>query len=499
MVSLRSRLALCVVFLILPAAIALAGTDIRLLDANGSPIKPDRLDSVSITRSCGDCHDVATNARSVHFNRKLRDSDPESASCLGCHLPLKDAFNSDGTLKKTTTAVDDETCLGCHADLGLRPGHPGRSHEGMACIDCHKDAGHKKSGAASCRGCHFGGKAATPSHPGLPALHLKRIACESCHISRTPSGKFPGYIVKKRMIVPVDETGAPIHHGVDIRLGCCGKTGCADCHSAGSRFFFGATITQGPDGKTVRMPNYKSMGLDYRELELGFAREGIIKRYGAWLFVVVLAMTVLHYLIFGPHKVRISDDDPDVQRFTLYERAVHWLAMLFFIFLSLSGIAFLLHRETPMSAMRALHGQVGCAFVIVLIALVVTWWRHAVFAQCDKDWIRKLGGYLWIKGDCPAGKFNAGQKAFFWLVVVVGGLVISATGIVLLVGRGFAASWVYTLHDIAAIALIAGVLGHVYLGTFANPGTIMAIITGRVKKSWAEKHHSEWAKKIEEK
>lgn len=496
MIARCMRIAGCAGLVVALAGAALAGTNVRLLDAKGKPIKPNRLDSVSIVKSCGDCHDVAANARSVHFNRKSREADPESASCLGCHMPLKDAFGADGTVKKMTTAVDDETCLGCHSDLGLQPGHPGASHEGMACIDCHKDAGHKTSGAASCKGCHLTGKAAMPSHPGLPALHLKRIACESCHISRTPSGKAPGYIARNRKIVPVDETGEPIHHGVDFSLGCCGKAGCADCHSAGSKFFFGTTVTQRPDGKTVRMPNYKSMGLDYREVEISFAREGFVKRYGGWLFVLVLAMTVIHYLVFGPHKVHVSEDDPEIQRFTLYERVIHWLAMLFFIFLSLSGIAFLLHRESPMSAMRAVHGQVGCAFVLVLIALTATWWRHAVFAPCDKEWICKLGGYLWIKADCPAGKFNAGQKAFFWLVAVLGGLVISGTGIGLLVGRGFAASWVYTLHDIAAIALIAGILGHMYLGIFANPGTIMSILTGRVKRSWAEKHHSEWAKKL---
>ncbi len=345
----------------------------------------------------------------------------------------------------------------------------------------------------------IGAKATIPTHPGLPALHLKRIACESCHIARTPSGKAPGYVVKAGKIVPVDESGALLHHGVDFKLGCWGKTGCADCHSPGSKFFFGTTVTTGPDGKTVRKPNYKSMGLNYRELEISFAREDFIKRYGGWLFVLVLAMTVLHYLIFGPHRVHASEGDPEVQRFTLYERAIHWLAMLCFAFLSLSGIAFLLHRESPMSAMRTVHGQVGCAFVLVLIALVMTWWRHAVFTQCDKEWICKLGGYLWIRTDCPAGKFNAGQKAFFWLVAVLGGLVISGTGIALLAGKGFAASWVYTLHDIAAIALIAGILGHIYLGIFANPGTIMSILTGRVKRSWAEKHHSEWAKKLVEK
>ncbi len=482
--------------MVLLATVAFAGTDVQLLDSNGNPLKPNQLDSVNISKSCGDCHDVAANAKTVHFNRKSHSSDPESASCLSCHVSSKGAFNADGTLKSMATAIDDAACLNCHSDIELQPKHPGDGHDGMKCIDCHKNAGHKTSGAASCQSCHFSGKSAlTPTHSGIPSLHFKRIACESCHISQKSSG----YVVKDEMIVPVDDTGVIIHHGVDNKTKCLGKNGCADCHSPASKFFFGTTVIQGSDGNPIKMPNYKSMGLDGRELEIGFLREDYIKRYGGWLFVLVLAMSVMHYLLFGPHRVHVVKGDQSVQRFALYERMIHWLAMLTFAFLSLSGIAFLLHRESPMSAIRAVHGQVGVAFVLTLIALVAIWWRHAMFVPCDKEWICKLGGYLWVKADCPAGKFNAGQKLFFWLIAVLGGLVISGTGIALILDKNIAASWVYTLHDLAALALIAGVLGHAYLGVFANPGTVTSIISGRVKRSWAEKHHSEWAKKLTEK
>lgn len=492
--NLILRAALLVASLALPAV---AGTDVTLLDASGSALKPALIDKVSITRSCGDCHDVKANAQSVHFNRTSPNADPDSTDCLACHIPTKDAFSADGTVKAMTSTVDDGACLGCHADLGLSAGHPGRSHDGMACIDCHKNAGHKKTGAASCRGCHFEGKTgATPAHVGLPGLHLKRLACETCHITRTPSGGRPGYVRKGGKIWPVDENGALIHHVVDGKAGCRGSAGCKDCHSAGSAFFNGTTTIQGADGNTVKLPNWKSMGLKHRDVQIGVIRESFIKRYGGWLFLLVLGAAVLHYLIFGPHRVHVTDDDPEVQRFTLFERLVHWLAMLFWAFLSISGILFFMHGESGAGALRHLHGQIGAAFVLVLIALVMTWWRHAVFAKCDREWVCKLGGYLWIRADCPAGKFNAGQKAFFWIVAVLGGLVISGTGVWLMVGHGSAPAWVYTLHDLAAIALIAGIIGHVYLGVFANPGTIMSILSGRVKRSWAEKHHSEWAKKL---
>ncbi len=479
---------------------AMAGENVPLLDANGNPLKPSQMDTANIARSCGDCHDVKANATSVHFNRGAGSADAEASNCLACHMPEKGAFNADGTVKKLTSEVSDEACLTCHGDIGLTARHPGKAHDGMTCIDCHKDAGHEKTGAASCKGCHFGGKMKKPSHPGLPGLHLKRIACETCHITKSASGANLGFVRKNGKIVPVDENGAPVHHGAadpaDGILGCCGEYGCADCHSSRSRFFFGTTTTTDANGGTVKLANWKSMGADRNQIRISIVRESFVKRYGGWLVVLVLAFSVGHYLVFGPHKVHENEDDPEVQRFTLYERLIHWLAILFCTFLSVTGIMFLLHKESSAGIMRTLHGQVGAAFVLVLIALAMTWWRHAVFTRCDKEWVCKLGGYLWIKADCPAGKFNAGQKAFFWMVAVFGGIVIGGTGIWLIAGRGDAPSWAYALHDVAAIAFMAGIVGHIYLGVFANPGTIMSIITGRVKRSWAEKHHSEWAQKM---
>jgi|GEM_PF-190581 len=487
---------LCITLFALTAAAALAGTDVQLLDANGKSLGPSQVDKVNITKTCGGCHEAAKYSSSVHFNRAQKGADAESGSCLNCHLPKKDAFNADGTVKAMTTDVQDDSCLGCHSDLGMKAGHPGPAHEGMNCLNCHKSAGHKDQGAPSCKGCHLGkGSAPKPTHTGLPALHLKRIACEGCHVTSTPDGKAPGYIVKDGKIIPVDNAGTVLHHGVVGPTGCMGKKGCADCHSNKSKFFFGTTTTTDKNGNPVTLVNYKSMRLTHRSIEIGVIRESLIKRYGAWLFLLVLAASIGHYVIFGPHKLKLSPKDPEIQRFTLFERFIHWMAMLCFAFLSVTGILFILHIESPTSALRGLHGEFGVAFVLVLVGLVSTWWRHAVFSPCDREWICKMGGYLWIKDCCPADKFNAGQKAFFWAVAVMGGLVISGTGLGLIFGHGKAPAWVYTLHDLAAIALIAGIIGHIYLGIFANPGTLQSIITGRVKAKWAEHHHSIWARK----
>lgn len=37
-----------------------------------------------------------------------------------------------------------------------------------------------------------------------------------------------------------------------------------------------------------------------------------------------------------------------------------------------------------------------------------------MFTGYDKAWVRKMGGQLGQKGEIPAGRFNAGQKMFYW-------------------------------------------------------------------------------------
>jgi cytochrome b561 len=72
----------------------------------------------------------------------------------------------------------------------------------------------------------------------------------------------------------------------------------------------------------------------------------------------------------------------------------------------------------------------------------------------------------------PAGKFNAGQKVFFWCLVF-SGLGQLLTGLIMYLAHGLSGTWsqiVYTVHDTLGVLLILLVLGHVYLAVIINPG-----------------------------
>jgi formate dehydrogenase subunit gamma len=115
----------------------------------------------------------------------------------------------------------------------------------------------------------------------------------------------------------------------------------------------------------------------------------------------------------------------------------------------------------------------------------------------DWGWLGpKFIAYFRRKGgeDPDVGKYNGGQKIFFYMVGLLA-LLLLATGIVLWYPMSFAAglrqvSW--PVHDIAFLAFAVSIVGHIYLGTAALPGTFKSMTRGTVSKAYARLHHPRW-------
>jgi formate dehydrogenase subunit gamma len=54
----------------------------------------------------------------------------------------------------------------------------------------------------------------------------------------------------------------------------------------------------------------------------------------------------------------------------------------------------------------------------------------------------------------------------------------------------------YVLHDLTFILFFVAIVGHIYLGTAAEPGTFGAMVRGTVTKSWARLHHPRWFREV---
>lgn len=117
-------------------------------------------------------------------------------------------FDSDGSFSFKASGVEDANCLLCHGEAEVKKrGHvwyDARQSDvhtaaGMKCVTCHtsgKDHQIRKGNTAnvllrddlddktfSCEGCHTSaGVVRRPEHKSIPADHLNKIACVTCHV-----------------------------------------------------------------------------------------------------------------------------------------------------------------------------------------------------------------------------------------------------------------------------------------------------------------------------
>ena len=148
---------------------------------------------------------------------------------------------------------------------------------------------------------------------------------------------------------------------------------------------------------------------------------------------------------------------------------------------------------------KNLHNFVGPLFVFCTIITFVTFVRDNIWRAIDFKWIRTFGGML-SGHDVPSGRFNAGEKIWFWFGVLLLGIIVSASGLVMdfpNFGQGRAVMQVANVtHAIAATLFIAAGLGHIYLGTVGMNDAYQAMRTGYVDEVWAKEHHRIWYEQV---
>jgi formate dehydrogenase subunit gamma len=212
----------------------------------------------------------------------------------------------------------------------------------------------------------------------------------------------------------------------------------------------------------------------------------------------VIAATLGHFLVFGPKRVPAGKDGLIVRRFSIWERFIHTITVLGFLLLALTGFYSVVVLGSPLHGwLWVLHIASAPLFGIGVLLMLMTWAKDGCFAACDWEWALKFGGYLWGDKHAPAERFNGGQKGYFWMAAALG-FVMLVTGL----GRAVplldttGQEVLYQIHRFAALLFILAGLGHMYLGTFANPGSFGAMLTGKVTPEWAKNHHPLWWKAL---
>ncbi len=234
--------------------------------------------------------------------------------------------------------------------------------------------------------------------------------------------------------------------------------------------------------------------------------EVTLRWIGGIAVIGMLALLIMFYAVRGMIKISSGRSGRTITRFNSLERGVHWLTAISFVILAISGLNItfgkplllpLLGPEafTKLSiAAKYAHNYLSFPFTLGLVFIFFMWIKDNIPGKIDIAWIKAGGGLVGSKHP-PARRFNAGQKAVYWLVVLGGGA-IAVTGYLLMFpfyGTGIAGMQLaQIIHGVVGVLLIAAMLAHIYIGTIGMEGAFDAMSTGEVDLNWAKEHHKLW-------
>jgi formate dehydrogenase subunit gamma len=220
----------------------------------------------------------------------------------------------------------------------------------------------------------------------------------------------------------------------------------------------------------------------------------------------VIVLLLVFYLIRGAIPIKGGRSGRTILRFNSFERFTHWTVAVSFVILAITGLNITFGKDLLLPligpdafsrwslAAKYAHNYSSFPFTIGVIVLLLLWAKENVFTAVDIRWFKEGGGMVG-HSDPPAGKFNGGQKALFWLVVLAT-IGVAVTGTFLLfpfyLTNIFGMQIVQVFHALIAIAFVALIIAHIYIGTLGMEGGFDAMANGEVDLNWAKQHHPLW-------
>lgn len=220
----------------------------------------------------------------------------------------------------------------------------------------------------------------------------------------------------------------------------------------------------------------------------------------------MLALLIVFYLIRGMVKITSGRSGINIVRFNSFERFVHWMTATSFIVLALSGLNITFGKDVLLPligpsafsswsrAAKYAHNFISFPFTLGVLLIFLMWLSGNIPNRVDIEWLKRGGGIVGHDHP-PAYRFNAGQKAVYW-IVVLGGTAVAISGYLLLfpfyatniAGMQLA----QVVHGVVAVLFVAVMLAHIYIGTIGMEGAFEAMGQGTVDLNWAKEHHSLW-------
>ncbi|HEV8465170.1 MAG TPA: formate dehydrogenase subunit gamma [Pseudolabrys sp.] len=227
---------------------------------------------------------------------------------------------------------------------------------------------------------------------------------------------------------------------------------------------------------------------------------------GGIAIVGMLALLVVFYLARGMVRLESGRSGRKIVRFNGFERLVHWMTATCFIILAITGLNVTFGRPLFASTVgseafttwaewaKYAHNYLSFPFTIGVVLIFLMWIGGNIPNAVDVEWFKRGGGIVGHDHP-PAYRFNGGQKAIYWIVVLGGGAV-AITGYMLMFpfyGTTIdTMQYAQMIHAVVAMLFVAAMLGHIYIGTIGMEGAFEAMGEGTVDVNWAKEHHRLW-------
>jgi formate dehydrogenase subunit gamma len=202
--------------------------------------------------------------------------------------------------------------------------------------------------------------------------------------------------------------------------------------------------------------------------------------------------------------------EDEVQRYNFAERAYHWINAIAYTYLMLTGLAIF----TPLAywlayvlggpaTIRYWHPWIGLIYLATIFWMHRMWKRDMQKIPEDERWSKNIRAYAENHDELmpPQGRFNAGQKQFWWVMLYCT-FILLITGIIMWIPEKMPRElhWVLPItvfiHSATALITIAAFIIHVYMSVWVTPGSMKAMVAGHVSANWARHHHRLWYEKI---
>jgi len=241
-------------------------------------------------------------------------------------------------------------------------------------------------------------------------------------------------------------------------------------------------------------------------------RNGPVASLTPWLMLIAIVGVVLAWIFSGQHKLHEGRSGRVIMRWQLWERVLHWTVATLFIVMAITGLSLLFGRAVLIpvlgiegfgvwaSIAKSLHNYVGPFFTLCIAVLILAWVWFNFPSREDWAWFKAGGGFIKNR-TVHAGRFNGGEKVWFWFVALVGGAVC-VTGVIMdfpnFEQTRFTMQLSNVIHAVGGVAWISLFFGHAYIGTVGTEGALEGMTTGYVSAEWAKQHHDRWYEKVKD-